>query len=436
MTLNAFHHSGIATLSATVQGFPRAKELMGVSKKPKGPSMMIYFVDELSGSKDMAHKIASHIKHTTLGEIRGQIEVYYDPIPTAKGGIMDKDNVKQVFQHHKGTRSGCQQDINGLPWLVRVELNREKMLEKEVSILEINSKFCSWWEKRFGDNKSMKKEEKKVMNKITQLAVLSNTDNDKQPVVHIRFNVRDTDKDKDKFDLSTITNFIEFIIEPFKLKGINGVSDIPAIQEEKSIVYNKDTGALERKSEYVIYTAGVNMVDIRYLTGIDLKRTVTNHIVEMYEVFGIEIARSILFREFANAYERAGSEVNSQHVSMIVDQMTSTGQINSIDRHGMNKSDNDPLSRASFEKTVEQLLIAAVYGETDYMRGVSSRIMAGSVINGGTGYCDLELDTDMIEKSEYIDNIGYTKQFTEINKGTIAEDIIKKKGGKDSFVPM
>jgi DNA-directed RNA polymerase II subunit RPB1 len=120
---------------------------------------------------------------------------------------------------------------------------------------------------------------------------------------------------------------------------------------------------------------------------------------------------------------------------MMVDQMTSTGTINSVDRHGMNKSDSDPLCRASFEKTVEQLLIASVYGEVDHMRGVSARIMAGQVIKGGTGYCDLELDTEMIEQSEYIEEMDYSKKFTELSKGTLAEDIMKKEND-DIFMPM
>jgi DNA-directed RNA polymerase, beta'' subunit/160 kD subunit len=172
------------------------------------------------------------------------------------------------------------------------------------------------------------------------------------------------------------------------------------------------------------------------LIGIDLDKTMSNHVMEVYNVFGIEIARSVLLREISNAYEHAGGgEVNYQHVSMIADQMTATGTINSVDRHGMNKSDSDPLSRASFEKTVEQLLIASVYGETDHMKGVSSRIMIGAVIKGGTGYCDLELDTEMIEKSEYIENIDYTKKFTELNKGTLAVDIMNKKND-DIFMPL
>lgn len=432
---DSFHHSGIASMSATVQGVPRMKELLSVSKKPKTPQMVIYLTEEFMNSKDMAHKIASHIKHTTLGDIRGRINVYFDPKPSEKGSIMEKDNVKHVFFHHKGSRTNCQSDITGLPWLLRIELDREKMLEKEVNLLEIKSKFCSWWEKRYADTKAMKKEEKKVINKITQLAVLSNSDNDKQPILHIRFNVKDADKEKDRFDFSTIDNFIDFIIDKFKLKGINSVTDIPAIQEERILTFNPESGNIDKNTQHVIYTTGVNLEEIRYLVGVDLQRTISNHVMEVYETFGIEMARAVLLREIANAYERAGGEVNYQHITMIVDQMTATGAINSVDRHGMNKSDSDPLSRASFEKTVEQLLIAAVYGETDYMRGVSSRIMAGAVIKGGTGYCELELDTDMIEKSEYIEGIDYTKKFTELNKGTLAGDVIGKKND-DIFIPM
>lgn len=431
LVMDSFHHSGIATLSSTIGGVPRYKELSGVSKKPKTPSMTIHLLEEFASNKDMAHKIASYIKHTTLADVRGGVNVYYD----SKNTVMEQDGIKQVFYQHKAGKSSCQQDVTGLPWLLRIELDREKMLEKEVTLLDIKSKFCSWWEKRYSENKLIKKEIKRVVNKVTQMAVLSNTDNDKQPLIHIRFNVKDSDKEKEKFDLGTINDFIEHIVDTFKLKGINSVTDIPAIQEEKTIVFNKETGNVDKKTRHVIYTTGVNLIDIRYLVGIDLTKTISNHVVEVYDIFGIEIARAVLLRELTNAYEKAGGAVNYQHISIIVDQMTCTGMINSIDRHGMNKSDSDPLSRASFEKTVEQLLTAAVYGETDHMKGVSSRIMAGCVVKGGTGYCDLQLDTEMIEKSEYVEGID-TKKYTELNTGTLAGDIIKNKGKKDVFKPV
>jgi DNA-directed RNA polymerase II subunit RPB1 len=339
MTLSSFHNAGISTVSSQLAGFPRAKELMGVSKKPKAPGMVIYFNQDIAESKEMVHKISSHIKHTTFKEIINKIDVYYDPNPKAKNSFMEKDNISDAFHHHKGTRRGCSSDINGLPWLIKIELNKEKMLEKEINILEINSKFCSWWEKKFNDNKSMKKDEKKIITKITQLAVLSNTDNDEQPIIHIRFNAKDLEKDK--FDLSSIKNFIKYIIKPFKLKGLSNVTDISAIKQEKKVTFDKNSGGVVTKDEYVTYTAGVNLKDIKYITGIDLNRTISNNVVEIYNNYGIEITRSILLREFSNAYERAGGEVNYQHVAMMVDQMTSSGQINSIDRHGMNKSEND-----------------------------------------------------------------------------------------------
>jgi DNA-directed RNA polymerase II subunit RPB1 len=409
------------------------KELLSVSKHPKTPQMVIYLTKEYMGNKDMAHKIASHIKYTTLGDTREKINVYYDPNPSAKGSFMDNDNVKPIPFQSKGSRSSCQSDISGLPWLMRIELNREKMLEKEVTLLEIKSKFCGWWEKRFNDTKVIKGEEKKVLNKINQLTILSNSDNDEQPVLHIRFNVKDGEKDK--FNMGTIDNFIDLIIDKFKLKGLNSIIDIPAIQEERVLTINEDTGNEDKNTQHVIYATGVNLLDIRYFTGIDLNKTITNNIMDVYETFGIEIARAVLLKEIAGAYSNAGGEVNYQHVAVTVDQMTATGAINSIDRHGMNKSDSDPLARASFEKTVEQLLIASVYGETDYMRSVSSRIMAGSVIKGGTGFCEIEFDTELVEKSEYIEGVNYTKKFTELHESTLAKDVINKKDD-DIFIPL
>ena len=185
----------------------------------------------------------------------------------------------------------------------------------------------------------------------------------------------------------------------------------------------------------MIYATGVNLLDIRYFTGVDLNKTITNNVMDVYETFGIEIARAVLLKEISSAYSNAGGEVNYQHIAVTVDQMTATGTINSIDRHGMNKSDSDPLARASFEKTVEQLLIASVYGETDYMRSVSSRIMAGSVIKGGTGFCEIEFDTELVEKSEYIEGVNYTKKFTELHESTLAQDVINKKDD-DIFIPL
>ena len=128
---------------------------------------------------------------------------------------------------------------------------------------------------------------------------------------------------------------------------------------------------------------------------------------------------------------------NFSHIETLADSMTHSGIPTSIDRHGMNKSDTDPLARASFEKTVDQLIQAAVFGEVDHMNNVSSRIMGGLVIKGGTGLVNVLLDTNLLEKSEYIEDIEqkYVKTYNEVSENTIMDDTIKKEV-TGIFMPM
>ena len=430
--MDSFHHSGIAAISTTTQGVPRIKELLSLTKNLKTPQMIIYPTKEYMASRDMANKIASYIKYTTLGHIRDKLMVYYDPDPYSKGGFMERDNVSKVFTTKSTSKYSCQGEISALPWLMRIEFSREDLFEKEVTLLDIKSKFCNVWEKRHSD-KSIKKEEKHVLEKVAQIAVLSNTDYDKVPIIHLRFDMVD-------FDMTTLNDFVDHVIDKFKLKGIPSISNISAINEERVLAFDNENSDIEKKKQYVIYTMGTNLYDIRYLNGIDINRTITNDVIAMYETFGIESARATLLREIIYAYERAGSGVNYHHVSLLIDQMTFNGYMTSVDRHGMNKSDVGPLSRASFEKTVDQLQTAAIFGEIDHMNGVSSRIMAGLVIKGGTGLCNVLLDTDMIQNSEFTEDIGqkYVKTYNDISGNNIMSDIVNRPTdeGDDMFIPV
>jgi DNA-directed RNA polymerase beta' subunit len=425
MNLKSFHHTGIAAIAKTLQGVPRVKELLSLSKNIKTPQMVIHLTKEYIASKEMVNKIASYITFITIGDIRKSVQVFYDPNPDKKDGFTDKDNIKTTF-YSSGKGSSCEADANQLPWLLRIVMDKEKMLDKGITLFEVKSKFCNAWEKRYSDSKFTKKEDKSLIDKISGLAILSNTDNDKEPVIHIRI-------DMNEYSILTVHNFIDNIIEKFKLKGIPGIQGIDDIPSKPLLDFDNEDKKYETKNKYEIYTAGVNMDDIRYIKGIDIYTTTCNDIMVIFENFGIEAARMALLSEITYAYNRAGKPINYQHLSILVDVMTNTGILTSIDRHGMNKSDNDPLQRASFEKVVDQLLTAAVFNEVDYMKGVSSRIMAGLVVKGGTGMCDLILDTEMLENSEYVEDIGqkYEKTYkavvpNEMNKyltETVDEDV-------------
>jgi DNA-directed RNA polymerase II subunit RPB1 len=251
------------------------------------------------------------------------------------------------------------------------------------------------------------------------MAILSNTDNDDVPVIHLRFDLQN-------FNQSTLVDFMDMFVDDFKLKGMPDIIDIigDKAAEERYLSFDNEDKALEKKSEYMIITKGINMDAIRNIIGVDLNRTYCNDIITTYEIFGIEAARNLIIREIIDVLQKNGSSTNYQHVSIFGDLMTNIGTLTSIDRFGLNKLDTDPLARASFEKTVDQLVTAAVFNEIDYMKSVSSRIMAGLCIKGGTGICNLILDKDLLENSEYTTDIGqqYDKKFENITTNDHEEE--------------
>jgi DNA-directed RNA polymerase II subunit RPB1 len=168
------------------------------------------------------------------------------------------------------------------------------------------------------------------------------------------------------------------------------------------------------------------MLIIRNIKNIDLNRTICNDIDTIYNLYGIEATRSLLINEFSSIFNEAST--NYTHINLLVDIMTNNGSIVSIDRHGLSRLETDPLGRVSFEKTIEQLLAAAVFGEKDYLKGVSSRVMVGKCIKGGTGLCDLVIDTKMIEAYE-LDNSTNKLLYSNpilLHSSEILDDIMKR----------
>lgn len=428
MTLNTFHQSGVGARGSITQGVPRMKELLSLAKNIKTPQMTIYMSKENMHNKEMANRIAAHIKQTTIGHLRDRIDIYYDPKPTEAGSFMETDHIGKPFFTHS-TSASCQSDITDLPWLMRIELNREKLLLKDVTLLDILSKFCNMWETRHNDMKKLSKDEKLVLNRVVRCSVLSNSDNDDIPIIHIRFDMNEP-------SIEIMHKFIEVIIDTFKIKGLVGIDDIDGIDESSYVNFDNPDSALETLKEYSVVSAGTNMTDIRYLNGIDLNRTLCNDVMKVYEIFGIEAARNMLMCEITMVVNNAGSKLNYHHLSILVDLMTRDGFMISVDRHGIGRTDAALLGKVSFEKPVEQLLIASLFNESDSLKGVSARIMTGNVIRSGTGMCEILMDSDMIEKSEYVEPITDVKRDVIGETEEVLMDDIMNKTATNTFIPI
>ena len=148
-------------------------------------------------------------------------------------------------------------------------------------------------------------------------------------------------------------------------------------------------------------TDGSNLLETLGLDFIDSTKTVTNSIVEMHNVLGIEAARNCIFEELHDVIAFDGTYINSHHMDMLCDRMCYNTKMVSIFRHGINNDTIGPVAKASFEETPEMFLKAARHAELDNMVGVSANIMCGQEGYFGTGCFQTILDLDKFNEIEY-----------------------------------
>jgi DNA-directed RNA polymerase II subunit RPB1 len=417
-TLNTKHFAGVAGKGSANSGVPRIKEIMSYSKNIKTPQMTVYFDDKYNTSKSDTNMIASYFKHLTIRELIESAEIYYS---------MDgKDDLSKLLESDNTTNpfyiNNAKDNIKSLPFVIRMKMNLEKMMDKETSLLDIKTKFITYWYKNFSNLKTVKKQYKDILANVDKLAILSNNDN----IIHIRFRLND-------FNYTMITMFLNIVLDVITLKGIDNIMSVAQVLERRMIP--NDNGDMVVEKEHIVVTDGINLEGLKMLKGINHSRTKINDIETVYKNYGIEAARIIIINELMNTYEAGGGgSINHAHISLLVDAMTYSGEVISIDRHGMNKVDNDPISKASFENTMDHFINAAIFSETDKMQSISSRVAIGRVIPGGTGAFDIMLDTEKLRNSEYIENeTGGRTSFIPLTIEPLFGDVIKYGFARDDF---
>jgi DNA-directed RNA polymerase II subunit RPB1 len=309
-----------------------------------------------------------------------------------------------------------------LPWLYRFEISKEALFEKKINMLEIKTKFINFWDDLSND-KSMNKNYRELIKKIINGCIMTTSDNAEKIYVHMRFDITD-------FDNSILMDVQNMILYNFQLKGISNITDVSEIDKKLYLNFNDETGEVDKKQEYIITTKGINASKLRYIKHIDNNRCYYNEFNTICRLYGIEAARKALIVEINKVF--TGSlRLNFHHLSILCDTMTNTGEIVSIDRHGFGRMDTDPLSKASFEKTVDMLVNSAVFGEVDHLRSVSSRLIMGRAIRCGTGFPEIIIDTDILENTEYNENeltskIQSSIDTLKVNENSLIDDIIER----------
>ncbi|PSC72236.1 DNA-directed RNA polymerase II subunit 1 [Micractinium conductrix] len=381
MTLNTFHFAGVSAKNVTL-GVPRLTEIINIAKNIKTPSLTVHLTGEAVRDKEAAKVVQCSLEYTTLRRVTQATEIYYDPDPKATIIEEDREWVEGYFDLNEGDV-----DVSRMsPWLLRIEMARDMMVDKKLLLSEVAERINSEFE--------------------DELHCLFNDDNADKLILRIRLMMDEPNKGGDGEEVQEDDVFLKKIessmLSQVKLQGIPGIRKV-FLREAKRTRLDPTSGGFVTDNEWVLDTEGVNLLEVMCHPEVDYTRTVSNDIIEMLQTLGIEAARNALLKELRGVIEFDGSYVNYRHLAALVDSMTSRGYFMAITRHGINRAETGPLHQASFEETNDILFRAATYAERDIMAGVSENILMGQMCPVGTGAFSLLMDEEKLQDAIELD---------------------------------
>ena len=340
LTLNTFHSAGISAKNVTL-GVPRFKELINVAKNLKSPGMNI--VVENVNSQEEVDKVACTIENIFLEQIVTSFE------------ILDFDENEEKYKRYF-ERNTLVTVHDGK--IIRFYLDHIKMMNQYVDPIFISTTINQFYKDIHCISSSMNSETVHVD-------------------IYLKHDFIDTYDEYHRLAMK--------LMNKTKIKGLQNVTK----------AYTRYDLDIEK---WVVETDGTNLKKILIHKDVNPTQTICNDPLEVFDILGIEDARSVLLKEIRKVIEFDGSYVNLRHFNTLVDTMTCKGEIMSITRHGINRSETGPLMRCSFEETVDVLNDAAIFNEIDKLNGVTENIMVGKMTKMGTGKSHLFFNDTIFEK--------------------------------------
>jgi DNA-directed RNA polymerase II subunit RPB1 len=412
MTLNTFHFAGVASKSNVTRGVPRIEEILSLSSEIKNPSLSVYLKPEDERHKEKAHTIMYMLEHTRLEEIVKSTEICFDPDDLNTLIAEDKDCIEQ-YKAFESLVDECNEinlesgETEKSKWIVRMIMDPEIMLEKNITMDDVNFTLKTCYEDQiscvYSDFNSDKLVFRIRMNDILKAG------NNRGGQKKTKANPLDQSD-----QIYILKNFQDQLLQKVVLRGIEGITKVILRKVLDNVV--EINGVYKKQDIWVLDTIGTNLLDVLGLDYIDKTRTLSNDIIEIYNVLGIEAARQAIYNELVEVVEFDGTYINYHNYSVLVDRMTFTHKLISIMRHGINNDNIGPIAKASYEETPEMFLRAARHAELDTMRGISANIMCGQEGHFGTAAFQVVLDIEEMQKLDAASEYKYVNADEEIEK--------------------
>ena len=387
MTMKTFQSAGIGEKSAVTSGVTRLDEILSNTKNLKNSSCIIFLKDDHRFDAEMAEKVRNNIEHTTIGDILASTAIYLEPNNDYANVLEDDREFMEIYKVFSEIDPQATQ-IPSNPWVVRLEFDRRKIIDKKVTMEDIYII---------------------LKHNYSTASLMFMDDNASKLVFRLRLPFQ-TNASRANDDI----NYLELKIKEISdiiIKGVDGISHIFILNDSESII--KENGSFLSKKEYYLDTEGSNLFEVLIRKGVDPYRTYCIDPNEMYAVFGIEVARFIIQYQLTVLLMQFDINLSPRHLDLLCDKMCQNGDIMSVNRHGIKKENIGPLAKASFEETTDQLLEASLFGAYDNIKGVSSNIMVGQIPTCGTGDSTVLINEDLLPT---LDSIAEEEEDSNIDK--------------------
>jgi DNA-directed RNA polymerase III subunit RPC1 len=322
MTLKTFHFAGVASMNVTL-GVPRIKEIINASKVISTPIINSVLVND--DDEIAARVVKGRIEKTLLKDVGFYIE--------------------DVYKNHMAYLS------------IKIDLDTIEKLQLELTIDNIAQAIYNAPKLKIqpGDVSVSGKDRVNVLVTLreTKTESLKNTDTNKANALFFRMQQ------------------LKRALPDICIKGLPNIF--------RAVINIRE----DSKKELLV--EGYGLKDVMSTDGIVGTKTTTNHVLEVFEVLGIEAARSSIIKEIDYTMSNHGMSVDPRHIQLLGDVMTYKGEVLGITRFGLSKMRDSVLQLASFEKTTDHLFDAAFFMKNDKIEGVSECIILGQTMSIGTG---------------------------------------------------
>ena len=375
--LDSHHRTGA---SGTKTDFlVRMKEILGAksTEKMKAPTMVLHINEEYKDDLFKIQEIANHIEMMSLHIFVNSYQIFFEGYKQIlHPNYTDENDLIKIFEKHNPNLK-VPNDL--IKWCIRLEFNKEKMIEKNMKFEEILFK---------------------LHDLFPYLFVVNTAENADKIVMRIYIRNQHFKKSVE-INLISIETFIKETLLNSIIRGIDNIFSTNCSSKIARTVIKEDD-SIEKYNENVITTDGSNLKEIFQNIYINPYLSQSDSIIEIYELLGIEAARNKIIIELQGMMPSS----SSQHYAVYGDQMTVTGSVSSIDKSGIeHREKNNILLSLANSHPLQGLEAASINSSTASCdSGLSNSLMVGQIPKFCSNYNRVVLNESFIQQN--INDIG------------------------------